>query len=332
MQGQFEVNLLELRKITQDFETFTKMILNYKEELSKVKSYLNRVGFQDLQESLIVMEEQQQQHANMMGVYKTALAEIINTYEATEKKLIGESNEDSKEVVGEEKEEQVGEENFFSGIGDSLKQDLFSSMLEAGGNSIVSLAGLINTHTAIGGNAGPNGFIMLDPNVSNKTGNMVKWGTRFSKYGVPIIGSIIDLTGQLKSGEGAGHAAIKTGIHTAVGIGVGVGVDAATGAILGATFGSTVPVVGTAVGAVAGFVVGGVITFVVNKGIDEVYDNYIKEPLNNAYETVKDAVSDTIDSVGNAIDDVGEAIGNAIDDAGEAIGDFFDDIGSAIFG
>lgn len=322
MQSEFDVNILGLRNSTQEFNGFIETLLGYKEQIEKAERCLNRPGFEEFIASIRAIEEEQEKHVSTMTVYKKSLVDITDLYEKTEQKLIGESdNQANEETSTEEEKEQAWYEKFFSGLGDSMKQDLFSSLLQSGGNTIVRLAGAINGWTALASNPGTNGFIMVNPDVIDATSNMAKLGTCFSKYGVPIIGGIIDFAGQLSSGEGEGHAAAKAAIHTAVGIGVGIAVDAATGAALGAAFGSVVPVAGTAVGAAVGFVAGSVITFAANKGVDYVYDNYIKEPINTVCEAVKDTACEVANKVGDAMDDVGDAVSG-----------FFGGIGSTIFG
>lgn len=322
MQSQFDVSILGLRNIVQEFDGFILALLSYKDEVEKEGNHLSTAGFEDIKAHIAALQKEQESNVSMIGSYRSSLVSIADFYEQTEKKLLGESDSEKKEETKtEEKDEQNWFEKFFNGLGDSMKQDLFSSMLQSGGDTFVKLAGAINRWTALASNPGQNGFIMLDPSVAGTTSSMAKLGTCFSKYGVPLIGGIIDFGGQLGSGEGTGHAALKAGIHTAVGIGVGVGVNAATGAALGAMFGSAVPVVGTVAGAVVGFAVGSVITFAANKGVDYVYDHYLKDPINKAYDAVKDTASHVVDKVGDTLDDVGDAVSG-----------FFGDIGSTIFG
>ncbi len=322
MKSKFDVNILELRSISGKFNDFIETLSAYKDQIQKVEKYLNRPGLEEFIVRLRKVEEEQGKHVSDMVIYKKSLVDIADFYQKTEQKLMGESGEKDSEVTTKEDEkEQTWYEKFFEGLGDSIKQDLLSSMLESGGNTLVRLAGAINAWTALASSPGEHGFIIVDPDVIGTTSKMAKLGTCFSKYGVPIIGGIIDLAGQISSGEGTGHAVTKAAIHTAVGIGVGVAVNAATGAALGAAFGSVVPVAGTVVGAVVGFAAGCVITFVANEGIDYVYDNYLKEPINTACEAIKDTACKVVSKIGEGIDNVGDAVSG-----------FFGGIGSTIFG
>lgn len=315
MQGEFFINLIGLNGIIEELDEVQLVMREHKDRLESIKGSLHSTNFEASKMDLQRMEEKQSEYIKMMVSLKNTLTEIKNCYEQTEQKNINQLKADSNT------EKQEGTSNtLLSQIGGSMEQDLLGTVLESSGNTVVKLSGYININTAIVSNPGNNGFIIVNPEVAGTTFNMAKWGTNFSKYGVPIIGGIIDYTGQKNSGEETGHAIIKTVVHTGTGMIVGGFVSAKVGAATGAAIGSIVPGAGTAVGAiggtVVGFVAGSVTTFAVNMGFDSVYDNYLKEPINEACDTVKKKAGEVVDAIGNTMDDIGEAVSGVFSDLG----------------
>jgi|GEM_PF-6750977 len=116
-----------------------------------------------------------------------------------------------------------------------------------------------------------------------------------AKYGVPIIGGLIDYGIMHVQGEEPVDAAVKATAHVAIGIG-----GAKAGMAIGAAIGSVIPGAGTAVGAVAGAIIGTAITVGGSMLFDWVYDN-------------KDAIAtkakETITNVSSKIKGIGSAVG-----------------------
>ncbi|MGT2763717.1 hypothetical protein ACVRYO_09965, partial [Streptococcus intermedius] len=110
----------------------------------------------------------------------------------------------------------------------------------------------------------------------------VKYGV---KYGIPVVGALVDFGMQKASGENTGDALIKTGAH--VGIAAGVGM---------------------LVGGPAGFA----ITVGATMFFDAIYDNRdkIADAITDTAKKVTQVVEDTVDKVGDAISGFGKTLGS----------------------
>ena len=102
------------------------------------------------------------------------------------------------------------------------------------------------------------------------------------KYGIPIVGALVDFGMQKASGESTGDALIKTGAH--VGIAAGVGMM---------------------VGGPIGFGVGVLATM----AFDYIYDNY-KDDVIDVGKKAVNALSDAVDKVGDAVSGFGKTLGS----------------------
>ena len=102
------------------------------------------------------------------------------------------------------------------------------------------------------------------------------------KYGIPIVGALVDFGMQKASGESTGDALIKTGAH--VGIAAGVGMM---------------------VGGPIGFGVGVLATM----AFDYIYDNY-KDDVIDVGKNAVNAVSDVVGKVGDAVSGFGKTLGS----------------------
>lgn len=193
---------------------------------------------------------------------------------------------------------------------DGAPLDFAALILETSGNATMRLGGWYNyiTATARGSN-----FIILNPSVAEVTSKMASQGkllTGVGKYGIPILGGVIDFTSQMIQGEDVGDALAKTAGHLAVGWAAGE-----TGAAIGAAIGTAIPIpgVGTAVGAAVGFVAGVAIGAVGSWAFDTLYDN--KEKIWNDAKKLGNSIKDGVKKLG-------EGIGDAVDG-------FFGSLGSA---
>lgn len=171
--------------------------------------------------------------------------------------------------------------------------------MESGGNTAVRIGGIINNITALAKGTGENAFIIVNPNVAATTSKIIsggKWIATGAKYGLPVIGGLVDFGLQLAGGEEIGDAAVKATAH----VGIGAGVSAAVGAIIGSVF----PGPGTVAGAAVGFAAGTIVTTLLNSAFDYVYDNWddIKDYAQEKYNQVVGVLSDAADGIGNAVD------------------------------
>ena len=109
------------------------------------------------------------------------------------------------------------------------------------------------------------------------------------KYGIPIVGALVDFAMQKDSGESTGNALIKTGAHTAIGL--------------------KAAAIGTAMGGPLGAAVGFGIGVLGSMAFDYVYDNY-KDDVIDVGKNAVNAVSDVVGKVGDAISDFGKSLGS----------------------
>lgn len=133
-----------------------------------------------------------------------------------------------------------------------------------------------------------------------------------AKYGVPIVGTLLDYSMQVFLGEKSDDALIKAGAHTAIGFGASAaGTSIAsvvtgmiTGAKAGGLAGSVAPGLGTLAGVIAGAVIGaiGVVAF------DYVYDNW--DNIMKGVGNLIDTAGDWINSAGNTVADEFQGLGS----------------------
>ena len=120
------------------------------------------------------------------------------------------------------------------------------------------------------------------------------------KYGIPIVGALVDFGMQKASGESTGDALIKTGGHVVAGL-----AGAKVGAVVGTFIGGPV---GTAIGGAVGFglSVAGSMLF------DAIYDNKdkIATGIADIGQRATQAVEDTVGKVGDAISGFGKTLGS----------------------
>ena len=155
--------------------------------------------------------------------------------------------------------------------------------------------------------------INVNPTYSNFVGN-------FAKYGVPVLGGIIDFGMQVADGEDVGHAAVKATSHVAIGLG-----SAEIGKWVGGTVGAVaIPGLGAVPGAIIGAAAGFVIGVVGSMIFDVAYDNIVKPFIENP----KKFVDDTVNNVKHVADDVGKTISDVSQGVGTAVSGFMNGLGN----
>ena len=124
-----------------------------------------------------------------------------------------------------------------------------------------------------------------------------------AKFGLPMIGTVIDIYSMRKSGEGWGDTLVKGGIHLGVGLAGGK-----IGAAIGGAVGSIIPgagtVAGTVIGAGIGIACGAVFTTVVNGAADFVYDNYAHKAARGFVHGVKKAGNTVLNAGKNVVNNL----------------------------
>ncbi|MBC6308470.1 hypothetical protein HCJ66_02770 [Listeria sp. FSL L7-1582] len=203
-------------------------------------------------------------------------------------------------------------------IKDSLPQDLVNAGVESSGKATQNFGFLLTTLTGKMGPGGAGNFVMVNPNTSSVTTSIIKTGStiaKVGKFGLPIVGGIVDGVTQISQGEDVGDAVVKSVAHVGIGIAGGE-----AGAAIGGAIGTAIPipVVGTLAGAALGFVVGVGITAVGNYIFDKIYDKKDK-----IIAGAKDIAEDVGKSIGEGVKSVGDKIGNAASGFMKGLGSVF---------
>ena len=221
-----------------------------------------------------------------IALFSTSLAKIIRLYEDTEREIAGGSNVHklsgatknfNSSAAGEKKD--TFWDQYKRTFKDNFWNDLRDSIIEGSGKFIVRTAGFINIFTATGRSAGKNAFVIVNPGVANTTRFMGNIGSKIvtgAKYGLPIIGGVIDFFVLKHDGQNTRDSAIKATAHVGIGLG-----GAEAGAAIGGAIGSVIPGAGTAAGAVIGFGAGVIISTLGDVTFDWFYDNHIKSHLDS---------------------------------------------------
>ena len=114
----------------------------------------------------------------------------------------------------------------------------------------------------------------LDPNLIAKVSRAANWLADKA----PIVGGIVDISSQLANGEGLGHALIKSTAH----VGIGLGVT------------SLITLTGVVASPISVALLGAGAAYFISLEVDKVYDNYLREPLDNIW----DKFTNTIGKIG----------------------------------
>lgn len=210
-------------------------------------------------------------------------------------------------------------------IKNNLPEDLLVAGVETSGKTMQNLGYLLTVLTGKMGPGGAGDFIMVNPNTSTLTTNLIKTGStvaKVGKFGLPIVGGIIDGVTQVVTGEDVGDAIIKSTVHVGIGFAGGE-----AGAAIGAAIGTAIPipVVGTVVGGIIGFGVGVGITALGNYVFDKIYDKKDKI-IEGAKDIAKDVgkkANKIADDIGNGIKGIGDKIGNATSGFMKGLGSAF---------
>ena len=211
-------------------------------------------------------------------------------------------------------------DRYSSSFGDQFWGDLRDTVIEQAGNTIVKIGGFINySRGLVFGPNGKNSFVILDPSVTQVTSKWINAGAKIAtgaKYGLPVLGGIIDFISLKNSGTSTANAFLKSSAHVAISLG---------GAAVGGIIGSVIPGPGTAVGAAVGFISGTVISTLGNAVFDFVYDNHVAEAVDNIANSVFDGngIANAAENIGKGIQNTFEGIGNAFHGALSGLGCIF---------
>lgn len=322
--GELEVMPLKLKLQISSFQKLERELNDIKTGISEVKGnlYLKNSYSYNIKRTLQQINDETQSSFNHVKTLGGGLSEIVKLYEQTEKEISGSKNNlkvipDALPASNISMESQEGDKpEFWNNFKSNLGSDVAGSFLKSSGAFLGRFAGEINILTSVARSSGENAFVIINPNVAETTAAMVKGGNALkagAKYGLPIIGAIIDFAAMKFSGESTQDAFVKTGAHVGIGL---------AGAKIGAVVGSVIPGAGTVAGAAIGFVAGAAITTVGNMVFDYVYDNWddVVSGVQKATDYVADKVNDVVSGIGDAFSDIGNAICSPFQSLGALFG------------
>lgn len=326
--GELEVMPLKLKLQISSFQKLERDLNDIKTGISEVKGnlYLKNSYSYNIKRTLQQINDETQRSFNHVKTLGGGLSEIVKLYEQTEKEISGSKNNlkvipDALPASNISMGSQEGNKaDFWNDFKSNLGSDVAGSFLKSSGAFLGRFAGEINILTSVARSSGENAFVIINPNVAETTAAMVKGGNALkagAKYGLPIIGAIIDFAAMKFSGESTQDAFVKTGAHVGIGLAGG-----AAGAKIGAVVGSVIPGAGTVAGAAIGFVAGAAITTVGNMVFDYVYDNWddVVSGVQKATDYVADKVNDVVSGIGDAFSDIGNAICSPFQSLGALFG------------
>ncbi|MDE6434561.1 MAG: hypothetical protein K2L07_10065 [Lachnospiraceae bacterium] len=318
----FKIILKNVKDEAENFEDISKKLEKHYDSINGIKGNLTNVlgsACDSINSTLdIVMEQIQKEQQNCMAINKS-LGDIVQTYKDTEKGLIPNYTLKSIVELGVGAEKQI--QNDFGGyFKDNFWSSFRDSVIEGSGKTVVRIGGLINVVTATARSAHTtNGFVVLNPNVIPTTSKMISVGSKVAtaaKYGLPVIGGIIDYACMRAEGQDVKDSLIKATAHVGIGL---------AGAAIGAAVGSVVPGVGNVVGAAIGFVAGVAITTVGSITFDYVYDNWddIKETAKEVGDNIVETAKDIEKTIEKGAKGIINGIGNAVSSTGKLWGTVF---------
>lgn len=315
--GEFSVKINELRQSASEESRFVSELGNIEGEIRQVKNNLRWkiLAESQIQTRISNLVHKSGLHCNGMQGLNNGLDQSIAKYVVTESKLMHGDEGSNLHVIQPEihsddlipfteyekdkKDNGIDFSGFFGNFMSNAKDSLRDALFESSGKTLVRTGGLINVATSTARGVGENAFVIVDPNVAQKTSKLISAGgniTKAAKVGLPIIGGIIDFATQKGRGVRTDDALVKSTAHVAIGLAGGWAAGQA-GAALGAAVGSVVPVAGTVVGAAVGFVGGVAISTVGNMAFDYIYDNGLSTSVHAMTDSVKTTVTNWGDSL-----------------------------------
>lgn len=283
MLGNYELAPAQTKQAAGTYKNMYQSMTGYRNQIMSIRNALDGSSYADVKIALATMADDVNSQIEALKDLEHILYDIVRYYENAEKTILGEK----KGLL--ERLEDAFKNDFLS----TYATDLFNSFLESSGGFLVKIGGEINIVTAVAASSGENAFVIVNPSVAEVTSKVInggKWLSTGAKYGLPIIGGLIDFGSQLLDGEDVKDAAAKAGAHVVI------------GAVVGALVGSIIPGAGTVAGAAAGIAISTAVTMAVSELFDYVYDNW-----DDISDSVKHGWDDITDKAGKALDNIGDA-------------------------
>lgn len=297
--AEFEILTGKVKTQVYTLQQLEKSLGNVSIELSAIKRNIpsNSGSSATIRQSFKTREQELQQESENLKILRKQLQGIQDTYEQTEN------------GIAEAHQKNTLIDDFMG----NLKSGSVSKILESSGEIAAWFAGGVNKATSLFRSSGENAFVILNPNVAQKTASWIKEGNAVAtgaKYGLPILGGVLDFASMIKKGEETEDAITKALVHTGIGI---------AGGKIGMAIGTALfPGVGTIAGMVIGVAIGAVFTTVVNAGFDSIYDNW--DSITSNVKQVSDYAMDKVNDLAAGVGSIFNSVGNAMEDAFSCLG------------
>lgn len=283
MLGNYQIAPVPTKQVAGEYKNMYQSMTGYRNQIMNIRNQLDGSSYGDVKSALAVMADDVNSQVEALKDLEHILYDIVRYYENAEKTILGEK----KGLL--ERLKDAFTNDFLS----TYATDLFNSFLESSGGILAKIGGSINIATAVAASSGENAFVIVNPTVAEVTSKIMnggKWISTGAKYGLPIIGGLIDFGSQLLDGEDVKDAAAKAGAHVVI------------GAAVGAFVGSIIPGAGTIAGAAAGIAISTALTMAASVAFDYVYDNWddISDSVRHGWDNITDKVGEAFDNIGDA--------------------------------
>ena len=283
MLGNYQIASAPTKQTAGEYKNMYQAMTIYRNQIVDIKGQLSGTSYADVKIALATVSDDVNRQIEALKDLEDTLYDVVRYYENAEKTILGEK----KGLLERLKDAFSGK--FLS----TYATDIINSLLVSSGEFIVRIGGEINVLTAVATSSGENAFIMVNPSVAETTSKIInggKWLSTGAKYGLPIIGGLIDFGGQWLEGEDVGDAAVKAGAHVII------------GAVVGGIVGSVIPGPGTVAGAAVGIAISTAVTMAASELFDYVYDNWddISDSVKHGWDDFMDTTEDVIHNIGDA--------------------------------
>ena len=321
---------IEIKKVSSKIQLLDQSISNLQQDKERVEKICGALSISGcavntVKRNLNEVSQHMNQYVHNTSNMKSVLSNIVSQYTNAEKKAL--SNKIQRNAIvtvhqyqGESiksKDNKASEEDFWNTVGKDFRNDFWENFgdnlrdafFEGTGNVLVKIGGWLNVLTATAVGVGNNAFVIVNPAIVPATSKIISVGGKIvtgAKWGLPVIGGIIDFFSLKGKGESNQDALVKAGAHVGIGIAGGN-----AGAAIGAGIGSVFPVVGTVAGAVIGFVAGVAITTIGNAVFDYTYDHWdeVVDGVKEFGNQVMTKIDQTFDQIGQAVSGMWNQLG-----------------------
>ena len=178
--AEFEILTGKVKTQVYTLQQLEISLGNVSIELSAIKRNIpsNSGSSATIRQSFKTREQELQRESENLKILRKQLQGIHDTYEQTEN------------GIAEAHQKNTLIDDFMG----NLKSGGVSELLESSGEIAAWFAGRVNEATSFFRSSGENAFVILNPNVAQKTASWIKEGNTVAtgaKYGLPILGGVL---------------------------------------------------------------------------------------------------------------------------------------------